>query len=86
MVTEKKITCIELNHRNTPIAIREKLSLNNVQVTKALHILNKKIKEVFILSTCNRFSVYAYAEDAQAVLHFFQTFGSIKKYLDIYEG
>ena len=77
---------VELNHQNAPLGVREKVSLNKAQVTQALHDLNKTIKEVFILSTCNRLSIYANTKDTQPIINFFQTFGNIKNYLKIYNG
>jgi len=54
-----RIVGIELSHRHAPIEIREQLALNTAQTQQALIDLRKTYQEVFIISTCNRLSIYA---------------------------
>jgi hydroxymethylbilane synthase len=78
-----KIVGVELSHRFAPLAVREKLALNKEQTIKALHYLKDFYEEVFIISTCNRLSIYAYGPSCQDILNFFDTFGNYRQYLSI---
>ncbi len=59
-----RIICIGTNHRTTPLAIREKLSLDSDSAKRALRELTDKWPnaEFAILSTCNRTEIYAARE------------------------
>ena len=59
-----RIICIGTSHRTTPLAIREKLSLNSDSAQAALRELTDKWPnaEFAILSTCNRTEIYAARE------------------------
>ena len=57
-----KIIGVELSHRFAPIAVRERLALNTEQTKEALRGLKNELEEVFIISTCNRLSIYAFGE------------------------
>jgi glutamyl-tRNA reductase len=57
---------IGLNHKTTPVELRENFYLNHDQLYAALTRLkhgSANIREVAILSTCNRFEVYAIARN-----------------------
>lgn len=56
-----KMICLGLSHQNTPISIREKFCLSDVQQDLVLSELrhNPSIVEAFVLSTCNRMEIYA---------------------------
>ncbi len=64
---------IGVNHRSSPVELREKLSVDEGQLPDALAGLRtrKNISECLILSTCNRTEVYAYtstrADDATII-------------------
>lgn len=62
------IQCLGIDHKNTPIELREKLAFSNDQIRTALSRIgctsgceyeNGSIHEMVILSTCNRTEVYA---------------------------
>ncbi len=55
-----KIIVAGLNHKNTPIEIREKLAFDPAQTTEALEQLKTRFPEFefVILSTCNRVEIY----------------------------
>jgi glutamyl-tRNA reductase len=57
-----------LSHKTAPIEIREKLSISESDLPKALHLLTSKdsISEAVILSTCNRTEIYAVTDDPEA--------------------
>ena len=71
MVTEicaSHILCLGLNHATTSVALRERLAFNPHQLQAALARLGcgddsawNDIKELVILSTCNRVEIYAVA-------------------------
>ena len=49
-----------INHRTAPVEVRERLSVNDVQLGEALNSLHSgvKVPEAAILSTCNRTEIY----------------------------
>src|SRR5574340_466614 len=62
------ILCLGLNHANTPISLREQLSLNEDEIRLALSQISgghdyPQLHEVLILSTCNRVEMYAASMD-----------------------
>src|SRR5690606_22540568 len=78
-----KIIGVELSHRFAPIAVRERLALNTEQTKEALRELKKELEEVFIISTCNRLSIYAFGESYEPILAYFDQFGNYRQYLSI---
>ncbi len=58
------IVVIGVNHRTSPIEVLERVALNKVSLPKVIQSLHKRdsIREVVVLSTCNRTEVYAVAE------------------------
>lgn len=63
-----EIVVVGLNHRTSPIEIREKLSFNDHQLREGLGHLKcyPGIQEGIILSTCNRVEIYVVSSDAAA--------------------
>lgn len=55
-----------LNHHNTPVHIRERLAVTATHLPELLRALRATpgVNEVAIVSTCNRFEVYAAVDDA----------------------
>lgn len=78
-----KIIGVELSHRFAPISVRERLALNREQTKEALKLLKKSYKEVFIISTCNRLSIYAFGKNYDAIIDYFDGFGNYRQYLSI---
>ena len=74
-----KVVGVELSHRFAPIAVRERLALNKEQTIAALHELKESYEEVFIISTCNRLSIYAYGKSHNQILDFFDKLKSLTK-------
>ena len=58
------IVVIGINHRTSPVTLLERMTINETAMPKALHSLSVRddIREVVVLSTCNRTEVYAVAE------------------------
>ena len=78
-----KVIGVELSHRFAPIAVRERLALNKEQTIAAIKELNKTYDEVFIISTCNRLSIYAFGKSHNEILSYFDQFGNYRQYLSI---
>ncbi|MBF0621004.1 MAG: glutamyl-tRNA reductase [Magnetococcales bacterium] len=59
------IVVVGLNHKSTPIAIRERLSYSAEDIPSALAALTglESIAEAVILSTCNRVEIYVASRD-----------------------
>ena len=58
------IVAIGCNHRSTPLAVLERMTIAADDLPKALSDLGSadNLSEVVVLSTCNRVEIYAYAE------------------------
>jgi hydroxymethylbilane synthase len=78
-----KVVGVELSHRFAPIAVRERLALNKEQTIAALQELKKSYEEVFIISTCNRLSIYAFGKSHNDILNYFDQFGNYRQFLSI---
>lgn len=88
---------IGLNHKTAPIALRERLQLStetSQSLMIQLHNQADYIEEIVILSTCNRFEIYAHVTDSelaqQDLMRFLSSFYAITKsglikHLYIYE-
>lgn len=60
--------CISFTHKNTDLALREKLSLaNEAKKREFLKIINSSnaIEESLIISTCNRVEILSYVDDLE---------------------
>lgn len=65
-----EIGVVGINHKSAPIEIREKFNFSESDRIEASSILQEKINEVIILSTCNRSEIY-YActcDDADSII------------------
>ena len=58
------IVVIGINHRTAPVTLLERMTIPEPSLPKALHNLGVRddIREVVVLSTCNRTEVYAVVE------------------------
>ncbi len=71
-----------INHRKADISIREKLSLDQIELNSILTELLKEeqIEECFILTTCNRTEIYAYcAEHTELVDKFISLLEAVRE-------
>ncbi len=58
-----------INYRKTDTATRGRFSINHTQYTELLETAGKQgIREVFVLSTCNRTEIYGLAEHADTLI------------------
>ena len=58
------VVVIGVNHRTSPLALLERVTLTGERMVKALHDIcgRPNVSEAVVLSTCNRIEVYAVAE------------------------
>ena len=58
------IVVIGINHRTSPLELLERVTISQEALPKALHSLSVRddVREVVVLSTCNRIEVYAITE------------------------
>jgi glutamyl-tRNA reductase len=64
------IFTLGINHHSAPLAIRERVAFNAEKLHQALADLtrNQPVKEVAILSTCNRTEIYCSADSPEVVI------------------
>ncbi|WP_207707351.1 glutamyl-tRNA reductase [Crassaminicella thermophila] len=79
-----EIVVIGINHKNSPLEIREKVSFSKSNLEKAYALLkrNAYIDEVVILSTCNRSEITAVVTDVDKGISSLKTFYSHFFYLE----
>ena len=78
-----RVVGIELSHRYAPIEVREQIALNSEQIEEALKDLRTHYVEVFIISTCNRLSIYALGDNYLYLEQYLQRFGQYSQYLTV---
>jgi len=59
------IVTVGINHKRTPLAIRERFSFDTDRASQALHDLmqHPQVNEAVLLSTCNRTEIYTISDD-----------------------
>jgi glutamyl-tRNA reductase len=83
---------VGINHTTAPIAIREKVAFDPDHLSQALrNLMDNKVNEAAILSTCNRSEIYAKARDPQIIVDWLCNYHGIKlktiqSHLYIYEN
>ena len=69
-----QILLVGLNHHTAPVAVREKVAFTEKQVKKAIPLLDSKVDQPVILSTCNRTEIYAVVENPENAAEIVTTF------------
>lgn len=74
---------VGVNHKNTPINIRETVSFTDTQKIEGINfLLDNGIEEAIILSTCNRSEVYIYSNNisdkVEVVKNFYQDYFDVE--------
>ena len=80
----RQIFAAEISHEDAPLHIREKLACSEAIVKEHLLRLNSSVEEVCILSTCNRFALYAVHDDITPITDFFSQYPALKGYVQFY--
>lgn len=64
--------CVSFTHKNTGIALRERLSLDESRQKELLRLINANsfVEESLLISTCNRVEVFAFVEDLQDICEY----------------
>jgi len=62
------IICVGISHKQAPIEVRERLVVRSEELPGRLHALRRLpgLREVFLVSTCNRLEVFAAADSRDA--------------------
>lgn len=61
--------CVSFTHKNTGIALRERLSLDESRRKELLRLINANayVSESLIISTCNRVEIYAFIDEGENI-------------------
>lgn len=64
--------CVSFTHKNTGIALRERLSLDESRRKELLRLINANafVEESLLISTCNRVEVFAYVEQVGEICEY----------------
>jgi glutamyl-tRNA reductase len=75
------IFTLGINHHSAPLAIRERVAFHAEKLHQALGDLtrNKPVKEVAILSTCNRTEIYCSAETPEVVIDWLAQYHQVER-------
>lgn len=75
------IFTLGVNHHSAPLAIRERVAFNADKLQQALADLtrNRPVKEVAILSTCNRTEIYCAAESPEIVIDWLSEYHQVAR-------
>jgi glutamyl-tRNA reductase len=82
----KQIFAAEVSHESAPVRIREKLAGNDESVKRVIAKLRSNMDEVFVLSTCNRFVVYAVGENINPIVNYFLEDAETFRYVQFYKN
>lgn len=77
------LVVIGLNHRTVPLALLERMTIDDSRLAKALHDVASRefVSEAVVLSTCNRTEIYVVAERFHPAYHDIRNFLSEMAYL-----
>lgn len=80
-VPEPVIFTLGINHHSAPLAIRERVAFHAEKLHQALGDLtrNQPVKEVAILSTCNRTEIYCSAETPEVVIDWLAQYHQVER-------
>ena len=71
------VAVIGINHNNTPIEVRERFSFTeSMKIEGSDLLLDKSVKEVVIISTCNRSEIYIASDNLELAVEEVKTFYS----------
>ena len=76
MISGPNLVLVGVNHKTTPVEIREKLAFSQAKLEESLEELvsSPEIIENIILSTCNRVEIYARVENTERGIQLLQDF------------
>jgi len=82
----RQIFAAEISHDNSPFHVRGKLADNDSAVRACIQKLKRRMDEVFVLSTPNRFVVYAVGEKINPLLNYFLEDAEVFRYVQFYKN
>jgi glutamyl-tRNA reductase len=82
----RQIFAAEITHDNSPFHVREKLAGDDKAVKACIHKLRQNMDEVFVLSTPNRFVIYAVGEKINPLLNYFLEDAEVFRYVQFYKN
>jgi glutamyl-tRNA reductase len=73
------LICVGLSHKQAPIAVREQVAVRSDQIEARLRELKALpgVREVLLVSTCNRLEIFAIAETRAAAEDLLETLGPV---------
>jgi len=76
MISGPNLVLVGVNHKTTPVEIREKLAFSQAKLEESLEelVTSPEIIENIILSTCNRVEIYARVENTERGIQLLQDF------------
>lgn len=80
-----QIVVVGASHKTMPIELREKLAVAKTKLIETLKELNRYIKEIVILSTCNRVEIYTATIDAKETIDRIKQYYQLDEYLYVYQ-
>ena len=74
-----RLICVGLSHKQAPIAVREQVAVRSDQIEARLRALMALpgLREVLLVSTCNRLEIFAIAETRAAAQDLLETLGPV---------
>lgn len=80
----RQIFAAEINFEDTPLHVRERFSSSEKNIKRLLDVFKRKVHEVFILASHQRFTVYIVNEDLTPLTEFFHEENPLKGYVQYY--
>ncbi len=83
-----KFKVIGLNHKSSPIELRELFSLSEIEICELLQSVkqDKRVNEAFILSTCNRTEFYILSGDNVDIISYLDSLLKKQKHISLKEN
>ena len=70
--TPSTLFAFGINHRTAPVEVREKLFLSDTEISDFLKLVEGKLPECIVLSTCNRTEIYGVTDSAEFEIGYFK--------------
>ena len=70
--TPSTLFAFGINHKTAPVEVREKLFLSDAEVREFLALVDDKLPECLVLSTCNRTEIYGVTDSPEFDISYFK--------------
>ena len=71
--TPSTLFAFGINHKTAPVEVREKLFLSDAEVREFLALVDDKLPECLVLSTCNRTEIYGVTDSPEFDISYFKS-------------